>query len=66
MKLVAGHGAFTDTGTFAIRGNSFCVAWKTIDHGKETCFHYARIGDNAYASYLADGTESATFQVSMQ
>jgi hypothetical protein len=66
MKLVAGAGAFTDTGTFAIRGNSFCIAWKTIDHGKETCFHYARIGDNTYASYLVDGTESATFKVSMQ
>ncbi len=63
MTLVAGGGVFTDTGRFVIRGDTFCIAWTIIDSGKQTCYHFVKTGENAYAMYLPDGSQTSTFKV---
>lgn len=64
LRLSAGHGLFTDTGKFVLRGNEICSTWAHIDAGKENCVRPVKIGADEYATYLPDGSENATFRVS--
>jgi hypothetical protein len=43
-------------GTWAIKGNSVCTAWKTLRDGREQCATYYAVGGRTYQSFQLDGT----------
>jgi hypothetical protein len=63
VSLLAGHGLFTDTGKLAIRGNTACWKWASIDDGKESCTLLVRVGANEYVTYDGDGSKGSDFHI---
>jgi hypothetical protein len=63
VSLLAGHGLFTDTGKLAIRGNTACWKWASIDDGKESCTQLVRVGANEYVTYDGDGSKGSDFHI---
>jgi hypothetical protein len=50
-RLTGSFGAFTeDTGVWRIQGDKFCVKWKRLRGGKETCFSIKRLPDGSLDS----------------
>lgn len=43
-------------GTWAVKGNTLCTAWKTMRDGREQCAVYYRLGPKTFQSYQLDGT----------
>jgi hypothetical protein len=63
VSLLAGHGLFTDTGKLAIRGNTACWKWASIDDGKESCTQLVRVGAHEYVTYNGDGSKGSDFHI---
>ena len=63
VSLLAGHGLFTDTGKLAIRGNTACWKWASIDDGKESCTRLVRVGANEYVTYDGDGSKGSDVHI---
>jgi hypothetical protein len=43
-------------GTWAIKGNSLCTAWKSMRDGREQCAVYYAVDGRTYQSFQLDGT----------
>lgn len=46
---------FSDTGTWRIKGDTYCAKWKTIRRGNEACFSMVSHGDVDYHFINVDG-----------
>jgi hypothetical protein len=45
-----------ETGTWAVKGDALCTAWKTMRDGREQCARYYALGGRDYQSFQLDGT----------
>ncbi|MBI3030795.1 MAG: hypothetical protein HYY64_14915 [Candidatus Rokubacteria bacterium] len=52
-----------DLGTWRMVGDTFCLKYKTVRGGMETCFRHYKVGDNTYQIWLTDGRFNSAYRL---
>jgi hypothetical protein len=49
------EGGLDEEGTWAIKGNAVCTAWKKLRNNRELCVHHYRLAGDTTQSFTVDG-----------